>query len=243
MILEKEFDIFNKTVDGWLVLAYFSTSMNFLLGFVGAIILIFNETYSVIWLTRLVVLGASFDAIDGKLARKSKHKYKIGADMDTYADLMTFGIYPAIFIILSQPNPIIGVITAGLYVLTASFRLSRFVMQSKGKQFSGMPSPVSAIFIFTLNLIPGYSYFLIAISTITISLLMMSTLTFTSMSKIDNLFDKFHFVLGVVLMLLLTYSPDSWFPTLGLIFTLYIYYFMLFGTFHSAWQKQHYNFT
>lgn len=235
---KRKISLVGMELDIYALMAYFSTFSNALCGSIVLFFFVIGNPLNHILTTRLIVLGASFDAIDGKLARRSNYQFKIGSHLDTYADLVTFGLAPAFMILemLNDYNQIIAWICGSLYVLTASFRLSRFVIAKTSLVFAGMPSPPAAIFIASFYVVPDIHPLFIAFSAILISTLMMSSLPFTGMRKIDNYFDLFHFILGIVLMLLLTYSPSNWFPTLGKIFIGYIYYFIIIGVPHAQWQ-------
>lgn len=239
---KKRFSIFGIEMDIFSFLAYFSTISNAICGSIVLYFFIIGSPLDKILATRLIVLGASFDAIDGKLARRSNYKFSIGPHLDTYADLVTFGIAPAFMVLdmLLDYNSLIGWICGSYYVLTASFRLSRFVISKSSFVFAGMPSPPAAIFIASFYVVPDIHPMVIAFSSVLISALMMSSLPFTGMRRVENLFDLFHFVLGIVLMLLLTYAPAEWFPLLGKIFIFYIYYFIIFGVPHAQWQMRKY---
>ena len=237
---KREITLFGIKMDIYAVSAYFSTFANALCGSIIIFFFAINSPLERTLATRLVVLGASFDAIDGKLARRSNFKFPIGAKLDTYADLVTFGLSPALMLLdmLIPYNTFIGWVTASFYVLTASFRLSRFVISKKSWVFNGMPSPPAAIFIASFYVINNVHPIFVAFSSILVSALMMSSLPFTAMKKIDNPFDLFQFILGILLMLLMTYSPSAWFDTLGKIFAAYIYYFIVIGVPHAQWQMR-----
>ena len=141
----------NHQADVYALLANFSSISNLMLGVYILIAILFEE-YDKFWLARLMVLGASFDSIDGKLARRSNTKPRLGAQFDTAADLVTFALAPAAMILFMfySVNPIVASIFAGIYLFCASFRLSRFMIEpttAKVKYFRGMPSPPAAIFI------------------------------------------------------------------------------------------------
>jgi len=235
---EKEFVIAGKRFDGWLFLANFSSFMNFLLGVTMLFLFIFNISIAHHWFTRGIVFGASWDAIDGKFARRSKFKSRFGSQIDTYSDLVTFGLVPTMIIIdvLHSVNWIIAVICGLMYVYASSFRLSRFMIGGTGKSFSGMPTPVSAIFIGSLYIL-NVHWVIIAASAILISLIMVSSFTYTAMKSIDTTFDRVHFIFGITLMLLLTYIPTILIGYIAAIFVLYIYYFIFIGPLHATWRN------
>ena len=125
-----------------------------------------------VWL----IFGAmAFDALDGRLARMGGKESFFGAEFDSLADVVSFGLAPALmvfFLILSPtqgyPNfREIGWLFGFIYLLCATIRLARFnvithpLLQRPGvrtnKDFVGLPVPaaagtVAALVLFLLNL-------------------------------------------------------------------------------------------
>ena len=87
--------------DVFALLANFSTLMNFTLGIIVTLAIVLGNPLDKILAMRFIMLGASFDAIDGRLARKSNTKPRLGAEFDTLADLATFGLAPSMLILHS----------------------------------------------------------------------------------------------------------------------------------------------
>lgn len=121
------------------------------------------------------ILGAVlFDVLDGRLARFGGRESLFGAEFDSLADVVSFGVAPALmvfFLILSpsQGYPIftqIGWFLGFVYLLCAAARLARFNVLSNpylqraketSKDFSGLPVPAAAgtiasLVLFILNL-------------------------------------------------------------------------------------------
>ena len=97
-------------------------------GFVS-ILCILNQKFEVAaW---LIVAAMALDAFDGRLARMMKTTSKMGAQLDSMADLVTFGIAPALLMgktCTSLPNIFLWGI--GLFFMICSaFRLARFNAQ------------------------------------------------------------------------------------------------------------------
>ncbi len=125
-----------------------------------------------VWL----IFGAmAFDVLDGRLARMGGRESLFGGEFDSLADVISFGLTPALmmfFLILSptQGYPIfqkIGWFFGFVYLLCAAIRLARFnvithplIIRNKGsgnKDFIGLPVPaaagtVAALVLFLLNL-------------------------------------------------------------------------------------------
>lgn len=110
-----------------------------------------------------MVLAAAFlDGIDGRVARMMKATSKFGAQMDSLADIINFGVAPALVLyvyVLDQAQAF-GWIAALIYVISAGLRLARFnVMDERAIKapwqsefFVGVPAPAGA----ALVLLPVY---------------------------------------------------------------------------------------
>lgn len=110
-----------------------------------------------------MVLAAAFlDGIDGRVARMMKATSKFGAQMDSLADIINFGVAPALVLyvyVLDQAQAF-GWIAALIYVISAGLRLARFnVMEERAVKapwqsefFVGVPAPAGA----ALVLLPVY---------------------------------------------------------------------------------------
>ncbi|MFZ1773203.1 MAG: CDP-diacylglycerol--serine O-phosphatidyltransferase [Rhizobiaceae bacterium] len=114
----------------------------------------------------MVLIAAFLDGIDGRIARALKATSKFGAQMDSLADIVNFGVAPALVLyawILDQAGSS-GWIAALLYVIACSLRLARFNVMSEEPDrpawrndfFVGVPAPAGA----TLVLLPVYLGFL-----------------------------------------------------------------------------------
>lgn len=107
----------------------------------------------------LIFLGMIFDALDGKVARLTKSFSDFGAQLDSLADLLTFGVAPAILakVMIEHEGPLMGYegshrlhfIAAACFSLMAILRLARFNLETEHdedahKEFRGLPSPGAA---------------------------------------------------------------------------------------------------
>ena len=98
-------------------------------------------------------LGAFFDFLDGLLARLLKAYSPLGQQLDSLADLLTFGWLPAsiIYVLISQQtaSPYLPYI-ALLIPAFAAFRLARFNLVPQQHLFIGLPTPAHGLLISTL---------------------------------------------------------------------------------------------
>src|SRR5947207_1036570 len=103
----------------------------------------------------LVVIAALLDGVDGRLARALKAQSRFGAELDSLADFVNFGVVPAVIMFIWGPGALprgFGWIVALVFALATGLRLARFntmleVEKPKWQSdyFTGMPAPAGAI--------------------------------------------------------------------------------------------------
>jgi CDP-diacylglycerol--serine O-phosphatidyltransferase len=113
-----------------------------------------------------IVFAALLDGIDGRIARFLKGTSKFGAELDSLADFVNFGVAPALILYFWGLHEIksVGWIAAMVFAICAALRLARFNVMiddpSKpawaGNFFTGVPAPAGAITV----LLPIYLFFL-----------------------------------------------------------------------------------
>lgn len=97
----------------------------------------------------LVLIGAIFDVFDGAVARMLNAQSEFGKQIDSLADMVSFGVAPAY--LLSQIIEVPYNYLAVFIVLGAGIRLAKFnISGGETYWFSGMPSPASALFVLSL---------------------------------------------------------------------------------------------
>ena len=122
------------------------------------------------WAVWLIFGAAAFDALDGRLARMGGRESLFGAEFDSLADVISFGIAPALmvfFLILSPTQGYaifrsIGWFLGFVYLLCAAVRLARFNVitnpllhgskKDSNKDFVGLPVPAAAATVASLVL-------------------------------------------------------------------------------------------
>ncbi|MGO8990120.1 MAG: CDP-diacylglycerol--serine O-phosphatidyltransferase [bacterium] len=144
-----------KMRKGIYILPNLLTTGNLLAGF-WAIIAVFQERFY--FAAVAILLAAVFDEFDGKVAKLSGTTSKFGMQYDSLADLVSFGVAPALlaFSWALRPYGKFGWLAAFLFVACGAIRLARYnVLASAGetKYFKGLPIPVAAAMIaFTILL-------------------------------------------------------------------------------------------
>jgi CDP-diacylglycerol--serine O-phosphatidyltransferase len=113
-----------------------------------------------------IVFAAVLDAVDGRVARMIKGTSRFGAELDSLADFVNFGVAPGLILYFWGLKPLgnIGWIAAMVFAICAALRLARFNVQIEdpnrpswaGNFFTGIPAPAGAIAV----LLPIYLYFL-----------------------------------------------------------------------------------
>ena len=146
----------------------FLTSLNLLFGCLGCVLAFGQDLYPAF---AALIIAAFFDFIDGQAARILNGKSNFGKQMDSLADLISFGLLPAIvmhslFINSNRPTDItsIGVsfeisidflisLIPFLITLCVAYRLAKFnLISNNDSEFIGLPSPAIALLIVPLPL-------------------------------------------------------------------------------------------
>jgi len=118
------------------------------------------------WAVAAIVFAATLDGIDGRVARMLKGTSRFGAELDSLADFVNFGVAPALILYFWGLHELgnAGWIAAMVFAICAGLRLARFnVMIDDPNRppwaanfFVGMPAPGGAITV----LLPIYVTFL-----------------------------------------------------------------------------------
>src|SRR2546427_1825624 len=118
------------------------------------------------WAVAAIVFAALLDGIDGRVARILKGTSRFGAELDSLADFVNFGVAPALMLYFWGLAELghAGWIAAMVFAICAGLRLARFNVMIDdpnkpawaGNFFLGVPAPAGAITV----LLPIYVYFL-----------------------------------------------------------------------------------
>lgn len=189
-----------------------------------------------------IFVAMLIDGFDGRVARMTKTESAFGGEYDSLADMVSFGVAPALVIYSWSLHHLekLGWVAAFMYVASAALRLARFNTQigvQDKRFFQGLASPAAAAVIasavwFATSLgISGESLSLLAaILTIMLALLMVSNARYHSFKTID-LKGKIPFVaLFIVVLIFIFISIDPpqvlflmslFYATSGVVFTLW----------------------
>jgi CDP-diacylglycerol---serine O-phosphatidyltransferase len=118
------------------------------------------------WALAAIVFAAMLDGIDGRVARMLKGTSRFGAELDSLADFVNFGVAPALILYFWRLHELksAGWIAALVFAICAALRLARFNVMIEdpnrpawaGNYFVGVPAPAGAITV----LLPIYMQFL-----------------------------------------------------------------------------------
>jgi len=141
----------------------------------------------------LIVVAALLDGVDGRLARALRAQSKFGAELDSLADFVNFGVAPAVTVFIWGLGGLprgFGWIVALVFALAMGLRLARFNSlidvekpRWQANYFTGMPAPAGAIVVLLPLYLDGLGLFdvrawswLIALYMLAIAALLVSTI-------------------------------------------------------------------
>ena len=160
-----------------------------------------------------IFVAMIFDGLDGRVARMTNTQSEFGAEYDSMADMVSFGVAPAIVAYNWGLTGLgkIGWLAAFIYVAAAALRLARFNTQlgiADNRYFQGLASPAAAALVAGLVWvgveydINGQDYgIIVAIITGVAGLLMVSNFKYNSFKEL-NLHGKVPFVALLLIMLI-----------------------------------------
>jgi len=206
---------------------------NLLSGFY-AIVAVYNDEYTKASIAILVALV--LDGLDGAVARLMGSQSDFGIELDSLADLVSFGVAPAILAYVWAIKPysriawlFSSIIPTALFVSCGAFRLARFNLQARKldkRYFVGLPTPAAAAVIASFALLMSESPFavlikqessfrqatsaLVVVALYLLSFLMVSKLRYRSLKGIEiKKRQPFTILIGLTLFLLIIASYPS----------------------------------
>ena len=206
------------------------TALNLICGVLSIFFIIRGE---IIWASYIIFLAAIFDFLDGFAARLLNAYSDLGKELDSLADLISFGLAPS-FIVMHEianamdlkmqfslqeisPFHLVLFFLPILLVVATAFRLASFNNDpAQEEKFSGLPSPASGLFFASLPLVRNYleefsslrflnNPAFITAMVLIISYLLVSNVPMFSL-KIRNIKDKKNipsYILGAISLVLL----------------------------------------
>ena len=178
-----------------------------------------------------IMVAMLWDTLDGRVARLTNTQSDFGAEYDSLADLVSFGMAPALLVYEWSLSDLgrIGWLAAFLFLACAALRLARFNTQvgiSEKRYFQGLPSPAAAGVIASMiwlkfwNFeyfygIAAFSYYIGVGITIICGLLMVSNVRYYSFKEFDSKKASFRFLLAIILGIIVLLSRPNIFLFTG----------------------------
>ena len=174
-----------------------------------------------------IIFAALIDGLDGRIARLIKGTSKVGKELDSLTDMISFGVAPAFIMYFWKLNTLgrFGWLLCLVYVICVALRLARFNINSNQEPswrdnfFEGVPSPAGGILVLTPLIISlsGFDLFqlnyelIVPTFFILTSLLLISKFPTYSFKKIviprrSTIFLLFGIVLFFGLLLIYTFN-------------------------------------
>jgi CDP-diacylglycerol--serine O-phosphatidyltransferase len=184
----------------------------------------------------MIFVAAIFDTLDGRAARYTNSESKFGAEYDSIADTVSFGVAPAVIAFFAGDFGELrwaGWVLAFIYTTCASLRLARFNVTSgryRGR-FDGLPSPmaagmvVSTVWFFgflrnDLGVDPNIPPIFPAIGLAIVGVAMVAPFPYRSFKDV-NVRDGYRAIVGIVtLSVVLIIEPGVSFVVIGLAYLL-----------------------
>ena len=174
-----------------------------------------------------IIIAAVIDGLDGRIARLIKGASKVGKELDSLTDVISFGVAPAFIMYFWKLNELgrVGWLICLIYVICVALRLARFNVSSEAEPswrdnfFEGIPSPaggvivlIPLIFSFSdLNIFNLNYNIIVPIFFIMTSILLISKIPTYSLKKIVvprrmTIFLLFSIILYFGLLLIYTFN-------------------------------------
>ena len=217
------------------------TALNMACGFYSIILAFNREFYPA---AMILVLGAIFDSVDGRVARMTGTQSAFGEQFDSISDVVTFGVAPAILAYNKFFSDLgrIGLITSFIFLLCGALRLARFnanIEKVSSDFFQGLPIPSGALAIVGLVLFTVKFPELETLPVVYIvyvlffSFLMISNIPFNSFKKSEWVKKhKKRVLLMIFILIALTFTYE--YVMIGLILLIYVAVSLVYFFKHKA---------
>ena len=184
-----------------------------------------NQNYKLAIIS--IIFAAIIDGLDGRIARLIKGTSKVGKELDSLTDIISFGVAPAFIMYFWSLNTLgkIGWLISLIYVVCIALRLARFNLNSnnetswKNNFFEGVPSPAGGVLVLSpliydvseLQILSLNYQIVVPIIFIFVSILLISKIPTYAFKKISvkrstTVFLMFGIVFSFVLLLMFPFQ-------------------------------------
>lgn len=130
----------------------------------GLVAIYFVSTSKLEWASMCILIGAGFDFLDGMIARALGVSGDFGKQLDSLADMVTFGLAPSFIAmyLAGAFNPNLGfsllAFAPAIMAPFSAYRLAKFNLDTRQtNSFIGVPTPANALFWLSIPLILSYT--------------------------------------------------------------------------------------
>lgn len=237
------------------------TAGNILCGYVAILQIFDGRHYEVNmhyhYAILFILLACLFDALDGRVARMGGTESPFGRELDSLADIVSFGVAPALLvhdIVLKEIDMQgLGWMISCIYLVCGAMRLARFNclaaadVKCSSKSFRGCPIPAAAGVISSLTLliiwldsnereIGNWKYVLAGLMVL-LSYLMVSDLEYPSFKAVNwRTKRSFHWVIISIVVIAFTVMNWHWMPSI--IFVSYLLYGLVRPWVSRRWRQE-----
>lgn len=206
-----------------------------------------------------ILAACLFDALDGRVARMGGTESPFGRELDSLADIVSFGVAPALLvhdIVLKNLNTPrgLGWLISCVYLVCGAMRLARFNclaaadVKCSSKSFRGCPIPAAAGVISSLTLlllwfdsisreVVGIWQYALAVLMVLLSYLMVSDLEYPSFKAVNwRTKRSFHWVLITIFIITFTVMNWRWMP--AVLFVSYLLYGLVRPWVSRKWRRE-----
>jgi CDP-diacylglycerol--serine O-phosphatidyltransferase len=137
----------DKMLRGIYILPSLFTTGNLAFGYISIIFSIRSDFVMAAW---CLIVSIGMDMVDGRVARWTKSTSRFGLELDSLADLVSFGVAPAVLmyqmVLHTMHKP--GLAIALFFVISSALRLAKYNVKAQdgdsSSDFSGLPTPAAA---------------------------------------------------------------------------------------------------
>ncbi|GAA0380578.1 CDP-diacylglycerol--serine O-phosphatidyltransferase [Paenibacillus motobuensis] len=150
-----------------------------------SLILTIHEQYRLALFS--IAIAALFDVFDGYLARIMNCSSDFGKQLDSLADIVSFGVAPVFLVLLHRTGEFhwLSAVAAIIFLVCGASRLARFNISMSSPHFTGMPITCAGTLLACLSLTNNLKPSVIIAFIVVLSFLMVSRIPFPSLKNIS----------------------------------------------------------
>ena len=169
------------------------TMGNIICGFIAIVSAFEGEITTACW---LIILAAFLDGLDGKVARFSGSTSRFGVELDSLADMISFGVAPAVIMYILKLHDMgkWGWVISIVYIMASAFRLARYNLLARTdekKNFLGLPVPGAALALVSFVIFSYKIWGQLEYSEYMVSMVILFSALMVSQIEYDAMPDKF----------------------------------------------------